>query len=102
MSDQPDRQRPTRFLVELERPSDGWGELQAVTARARAAADQLTAEGLSVRFLRAIFVPEDGSCCFLYEAGSSEAVGEAGRRAQLAVARIDESVRVAQDQEVPS
>lgn len=85
----------TRYLVELERRSDGWGELQAVTARARA-----TAEGANVRFLRAIFVPEDGTCFFLYEAGSADAVREAGRRAQLAIARIDESVRVAQDQEV--
>jgi hypothetical protein len=87
----------TRYLVELERPSDGWGELQRVTARARESAEQLSAEGTPIRFLRSIFVPEDESCCFLYEAYSASAVGEAGRRAQLAIERIDESVRIPQD-----
>jgi hypothetical protein len=84
----------TRYLVELERPSAGWGELQFVTARARAGAEQLAAEGAPVRFLRAIFVPEDQSCCFLYEAGSAEVVAEAGRRAQLAIQAVQESVRI--------
>jgi hypothetical protein len=84
----------TRYLVELERPSAGWAELQLVSARARAGAEQLAAKGVPVRFLRAIFVPEDESCCFLYEARSAEAVAEAGRHAQLAILRVQESVRM--------
>ena len=96
--DQPRPAKPTRYLVELARPDGGWGELQRVTARARAGAEQLSAEGVQVRFLRSIFVPEDESCFFLYEAASPEAVGEAGRRAQLAVQRIDESVRISQEE----
>ena len=97
MDAQPEESRLTRYLVELQRPADGWGELGLVTARARAVAEEMTAEGVTVRFLRSIFVPEDESCCFLYEARSGEAVGEAGRRAQLEVGRIDQSVRVSQE-----
>jgi hypothetical protein len=80
----------TRYLVELQRPSGGWGELQFVTARVRAVAEQLAAEGVRLRFLRSIFVPEDESCCFLYEAGSADIVAEAGRRAQLAIQAVRE------------
>lgn len=84
----------TRYLVELAPPAGGWGELEVVTARARAGAEELAAEGAPVRFLRAIFVPEDESCCFLYEARSIEVVVEAGRRATLAIQRVRESIRL--------
>lgn len=87
-----------RYLVELHRPQDGWGELQAVAARARAAADELRAEGTPVRFLRSVFVPEDNSCVFLFEAASAEAVGEAGRRAALRIERVAEAVHVEAEQ----
>jgi hypothetical protein len=83
-----------RYLVELHRPLSGWQELQGVTAQARAAAEQLSEEGTPVRFLRSIFVPEDDSCFFLYEGPSADVVGEAGRRAALAVERVVEAVHV--------
>lgn len=83
-----------RYLVELHPPHGGWAELQGVAAQARAAAEQLSVEGTPVRFLRSIFVPEDGSCFFLYEGPSAAAVGEAGRRAALAVERVVEAVHV--------
>ena len=83
-----------RYLVELHPPAVGWVELQGVAAQARAAAEQLSVEGTPVRFLRSIFVPEDGSCFFLYEGPSADAVGEAGRRAALAVERVVEAVHV--------
>ena len=86
-----------RYLVELRSPNDGWTELQGVAAQARAAAEQLSVEGTPVRFLRSIFVPEDGSCFFLYEGPSADAVGEAGRRAALAVERVVEAVHVDAD-----
>jgi Nickel responsive protein SCO4226-like len=38
-----------------------------------------------VRFLRSVFVPEDETCFYLYEATSAEAVRTAARRAALAV-----------------
>lgn len=82
-----------RYLVELRRPDGGWGELQLLAARARRAAELLHAEGTPVRFLRSVFLPEDDACLFLYEAPSDEAVGEAGRRAALAIERVSVAVR---------
>ena len=63
-----------RYLVELHRPQDGWGELQSVAARARAAAEQLRAGGTPVRFLRSLFVPEDETCFLLFEGESRGSV----------------------------
>ena len=83
-----------RYLVELRRPDDGWGELQVLAARARRAADLLRAEGIPVRFLRSVFLPEDDACLFLYEAPSDDAVGEAGRRAALSIERVTGAVRL--------
>jgi hypothetical protein len=100
MSDEPDQPRLTRFVVALERPPDGWGGPHAVTGRARAAADELTAERVKARFDRATFVLDDSSSFLLDGAGSSETVGEAGRRGQPAIGRVDESMRIANDQEV--
>jgi Protein of unknown function (DUF4242) len=60
--------------------------------RARAAAEELTEEGTPVRYMRAIFVPEDETCFFLYEAGSVEAVREAARRAGLGSERVTEAL----------
>jgi ABC-type multidrug transport system fused ATPase/permease subunit len=84
---------PSRFLVELERPPLGWSELQELTARARAAADEVSRGGLSIRFLRAVFVPEDETCFFLYEAPSAAGVVEAGRRASLEFRRVIEPLQ---------
>ena len=41
---------------------------------ARAAADALAREGTAVRYLRSIFVPEDETCFYVYEAESADAV----------------------------
>jgi uncharacterized protein DUF4242 len=83
----------SRYLVELEAPANGWGDLQQLTARARAAVEELREEGKRVRFLRSIYVPEDESCFFLYEGDSVASVGAAGRRAQLQILRIAETLQ---------
>jgi hypothetical protein len=79
---------PHRYFVELAPPAGGWGDLQRLTARARLEAERLSRDGMAVRFLRSIYLPEDDTCLFLYEGDSAEAVGEAGRRAQLQVLGI--------------
>jgi hypothetical protein len=84
---------PSRYLVELAVPAGGWQDLQRLTSRARAGAEELSREGAAVRFLRSIFVPEDQSCFFLYEGDSIEVVGEAGRRAELHVVGIAEALQ---------
>jgi hypothetical protein len=40
-------------------------------------------EGAPVRFVRSIFVPEDETCFYVFQASSSEEVNEAARRAAL-------------------
>jgi Protein of unknown function (DUF4242) len=74
------------FLVEVYTPVGspvGDAEQRAVRA-----AEQLSGEGTPVRYLRAIFVPEDEMCFFLFEAPSAALAGEVSRRAGVAYDRI--------------
>jgi hypothetical protein len=71
------------------------GDSEAVEAgaeRARREAERISREGTAVRFVRSIFVPEDETCFYLYEAESPDAVLEAARRAELRVDRIAETL----------
>ncbi len=80
------------FLLELYVPrSDGAGVVRSAD-RARLAAEQLAREGTPVRWLRSIFVPEDETCFFLYEAETVEDVERAARRAALGFDRIAEAL----------
>jgi mannose-6-phosphate isomerase-like protein (cupin superfamily) len=63
-----------------------------LAGRATAAAAELAREGTAVRFLRAIFLPEDETGFALYEAPSVQAVADAGERAQLPFDRIRAAV----------
>ena len=81
------------YLVELYLPdaaSDGAG----VATRAQAAAEAMASEGIGVRFLRSILVPEDEICFCLYEAPSAHVVTEAATRAALQFERVVEAVDV--------
>jgi hypothetical protein len=80
------------YLVELYLSRDGKPDLEGAVARVRAAAQELTREGAPVRYLRTIFVPEDETCFFLYDAASAEAAGEATRRAGLSFDRVVEAI----------
>jgi hypothetical protein len=72
-----------RYLVELERPAGGWARLQELTARVRVAVAEERRGGEEVRFLRAVYVPEDERCYLLFEAGSGAAVRAALARVGL-------------------
>src|SRR5262249_18452322 len=65
--------------------------------RVRAAADEMTREGTSIRFLRSLFVPGDEICLLLLDGPSREAVAEVARRAGIAFERVLE-VEVAADE----
>jgi hypothetical protein len=71
------------FLVELYVPHGGDAAVARHARSARSAALQLTREGRPVRYMRSIFVPEDETCFFLYEAATAGDVEEAARRASL-------------------
>jgi hypothetical protein len=80
-----------RYLVKLHLPTGGAAALAAAGERARAAAEQLVREGTAVRWVRSVYVPEDETCFLVFEGGSSDAVGEASRRAALEYERIVEA-----------
>lgn len=82
----------TAFLVELYVARTDGAAAEHGAERARVAAEQLAREGTPVRFLHSIFVPEDETCFFLYEAGSAAAVREAAGRAALVFERVAEAV----------
>ena len=87
------------FLLELYvARSDGAG-VEGSAERARLAAEELSRAGTPVRYLRAIFVPEDETAFFLYEAASAEAVYEAANRASLDFERIAEAVAHSSDRD---
>jgi hypothetical protein len=67
-------------------------QLRELSEHAREASRQLTAEGRPIRFVRAVFVPEDETCIHVYEAASANDVREAARRAQLPVENLVQTV----------
>jgi hypothetical protein len=83
-----------RYLVEVNRPALGFAELETLTARARAAAAELREAGTEVRFLRAVFVPEDETCFFLYESESPEAVRQAASVTGVALGGVTDSMEL--------
>ena len=70
--------------------TDATGARRAGRA-ARDAAEELTREGTEVQLVRSIFVPQDETCLFIYEADSVESVRMAAQRAALAFERIAEA-----------
>ena len=79
------------YLVEAYTSKSGQGDLGSLVARARRASARMRRDGIEVRYLRPILVPEDEICFHLFEAPSAEAVGEASRRAELVYERIVET-----------
>ena len=55
---------------------------------ARIAAEELSREGISIRYLRTTFVPNDETCFHVFESADKRAVGEVCRRAGIGTARI--------------
>ena len=79
------------FLVEAYRArTDTAADEHA--QRARDAAEELSRAGTPVRYLRSIFLPDDETCFYLYQADSADAVRTAALHAELPFARIVEAV----------
>jgi hypothetical protein len=81
------------FLVELIPPNGAWREIRELGERSRQAAADLAGEGIAVRFVRSIFVPESETCFVLYEAASVEAVRAAASRAGLGIAAVTQALQ---------
>ena len=88
------------FLVELYVSEiDGGAVADSKARSARLAAEELAGEGVSVHYLRSIFVPEDETCFLLYEAARVEDVEEAVQRASLQVERVAQAIAGFQGEE---
>ena len=84
----------SRFLVEVDRPELSGAEIQAFAERSRAVAAEMRGEGASLRYLRTVYVPEDGRCFFLFEGGSAAEASEAAGRAGLASSGLVEAMKL--------
>lgn len=82
----------SEFVVELYIAEADAGAVEEGAEHARLAAEQLTREGTPVRYLRSLFVPEDETCFYLYDAASADAVRDAAQRAALRFERITSAV----------
>jgi hypothetical protein len=76
------------YLVEVYLPRSHADEARTTGRRARAAAEELTRENVSIRYIRTTFLPDDETCFHLFEASSAEVVEEASSRAELGRARV--------------
>lgn len=85
----------TRYLVELSDTGGALASVQALADRARRAAAEVSQEGTRVRFLRVVFVPEDGSCFLLYEGESEQAVNRAVASGEIGVRRVAHALQPA-------
>lgn len=75
-------------MVETYLSRDAAGEPDSTIARATSAAAAVTSEAGQIRYLRAIFIPEDETCLLLFEATSAELVQATARRAGLDPDRV--------------
>jgi hypothetical protein len=80
------------YLVETYLARGHAGERTAREARARSAADELSRAGTRVRFERAIHLPEDELCFFVFAAPSSRDAALAAERAELGPIRVVEAI----------
>jgi hypothetical protein len=82
----------TTYLVEAYVAKLDEVRRRDLAAAARAAAEAMTREGVPVRYLGSIFVPEDETCFHLLEAPSTEVLRQASGRGAFAFERIVEVI----------
>jgi hypothetical protein len=80
------------YLVETFLPRGAAARRVAFEGRARSAAEELTREGTGVGFERAIHVPVDEVCFFVFVAPSVRDAERAAERAGLEALRVVEAV----------
>lgn len=81
------------YMVERNLKGISMEDLGGAQRAAIAKADEMTAKGTSVKYLRSTFAPEDGRCMCLFEAASDADVrrlnDEAGLPYDKVVAALD-------------
>jgi hypothetical protein len=87
------------FLVETFLARGDAGALAARERRARAAAEHVARTGTPVRFERAIHIPGDEICFFVFDAQSGSDAALVAERAGLEPLRVVEAVSFGDDKE---
>lgn len=70
-------------MVEVYAPNLSRADLADVAERAEAAAREMEREGIRVRYLRSVLVPEDETCFHHFEGPTIDAIRRASKRAGL-------------------
>jgi len=83
------------FMVERSLKGIPMDQLAAAQQRAIHTAEEMTAAGTPVRYLRSTFVPEDGRCMCLFESGACETVEALNRTAQIPFDRVTPALHLA-------
>lgn len=78
----------TEFLIELYLSPTTPDAVEHLTSCARAAAEEQSAKGVSVRYVRSISIPEEQTCFVFYDAPSRETASETARLAKFTAACI--------------
>ena len=82
----------SEFLVEVYVSRAGSTSAVPAIGEISAATEQLASEGRRIHLVRSIFVPEDETCFYLFQAQTADLVREAAARAGLCVERVTEAV----------
>ena len=80
------------FLVEFYLSRADAAALGRSMRRARQAAEEQTRQGVPVRYLRSMYLPDDETCFVLYEAESAEAARRAAALAAIAFEQVSEVI----------
>jgi hypothetical protein len=81
-----------QYLVEVFLPRSRANELAAAKERVRAATTRVSRGDGEVRYVRAIYVPEDETCFYVFDASSADLVAEVSGLAGLPGGRVVETL----------
>jgi hypothetical protein len=81
----------SKYLVEQYLPGVTARQLDDASARLAAAATELAAHGVAVRYISSTFIPEEESCFCAFEARAASDVRRACEQAGVRFARIVET-----------
>jgi hypothetical protein len=81
-----------QYLVEVFMPRSRASELAAAKERVRAATTRVSRSDCDIRYVRAIYVPEDETCFYFFDASSADLVAEVSGLAGLREGRVVETV----------
>lgn len=86
-----------QYVAERHLPGITPDQLTAAAGRAKSTAEEMTQEGMDVRYLRSTFVPGEEKCYCLFEGTSKEAVEQANQRASIPYDRVVEVMHLSAD-----